>query len=119
MNVVTERPTKSRRQIAARYTALDEGQQAIVLARLADRLSLMARETYAPGEGVSDSTRLRIFNEAQNRILAQLVRLLTFDPQRYPADVFANILLDQFEMLRIDPEQILAVCQLGTGDTPP
>jgi hypothetical protein len=119
MNVVNKRPTETRKRIAARYAALDTEHQAILLARLADRLSLMARETYEPGEGVSDSTRLRAFNEAQNRILAQLVRLLTSDPQRYPDDVFANILMDQFQMLRIDPAQIFAVCWLGDGAPSP
>jgi hypothetical protein len=99
-----------RNRIAARYAALDSRCQAVLLATLADRLSLMARDTYAGQDGVSDGTRLRAFNEAQNRILAQLLRLLTSDTQRYPDDVFANVLVDHFQTLGIDPEQIIAAC---------
>jgi hypothetical protein len=119
MNVVRKRPTETRKQIAARYAALGREHQAIFLARLGDRLSLMARETYAQGDGASDGTRLRAFNEAQNRILGQLVRLPTSGPARYPDDVFANILMDQFQTLKIDPAQIFGVCWLGEEAPPP
>ena len=86
---------------------LDAAHQSLILARLANRLSLIARETYAVGEGVSDGKRLRAFNEAQNRILAQLERLLAADPERYPDDVFAGILMDQFRSQQVDPERTL------------
>jgi hypothetical protein len=110
MNAIGKQLTGTRKGIAARHAALAGEQQAILLARLADRLSLMARETYEAGDGVSDSIRLRAFNEAQNRILAQLVRLLTGNPQRYADDVFANIHVDQFQALRVDPEKVFAAC---------
>jgi len=110
MNAKSQRTNEIRQQIAARYGALDCRDQTVLLARLADRFSLMARETYDPNGGVCDAARLRAFNEAQNRILAQLSRLLTANKQRYPDDVFANILVDQFQVLRIDPEQIFAAC---------
>ena len=65
---------------------------------------------HLPGDGVADSTRLRAFNEAQNRIAAQLVRLLTADQNRYPDDVFASVLVDQLQMVGVDPERIFAGC---------
>ena len=52
--------------------------------------------------------KLRAFNEAQNRIAGQLVRLLTSNEHRYPDDVFANILADQFEILKFTPEKVSA-----------
>jgi hypothetical protein len=110
MNAVSKRLAGARKRIAARLSALDREHQAVLLARLADRLSLMARETYLPGDGVADSTRLRAFNEAQNRIAAQLVRLLTADQNRYPDDVFASVLVDQLQMVGVDPERIFAGC---------
>jgi hypothetical protein len=117
MNAISKRLTGTRKRIAARYSALDEEQQAVLLARLADRLSVTARETYEPGQGVSDGARLRAFNEALNRILAQLVQVLTANPRRYPNDVFANMLVDQFQTLRVDPEQLFAAC-LGSLSAP-
>lgn len=96
-----------RDQIASGYAALKDGDQIALLAKLADRLTLMARDTYDRQGGVADAARLRAFNEAQHRILAQLGRLLTADAQRYPDDVFANVLADQFGILRLDPAEIL------------
>ncbi|HTB43954.1 MAG TPA: hypothetical protein VK741_10045 [Acetobacteraceae bacterium] len=110
MNVMSKATDATRNRIAAQYGALDCARQAVLLARLADRFSLMARDTYDQSGGVADAARLRAFNEAQNRILAQLLRLLTANAQRYPDDVFANILVDQFQTLSIDPEQTLAAC---------
>ena len=113
MNTTSELWEDIRKRIAAQYVALGDERQAVLLARIADRLSLMARDTYDTNGGVSDGTRLRAFNEAQNRILAQLLRLLTHSAQRYPDDVFANILVDQIQQLHMDPEQTFDSC-LGT-----
>jgi hypothetical protein len=96
-----------RQQLSVRYTTSDREHQVLFLAKLADRLTLLGRDTYDSQYGVLDSVRLRAFNEAQNRILAQLVRMLTKNEQRYPDDVFANILVDQFDILKLDPETIL------------
>lgn len=108
MNIISRPPAEARKHFADRYVAMSVKRQAVALARLANQLSLMARETYAVGDGVSDGERLRTFNEAQNKVLAQLERLLTADPERYPDDVFANILCDQFEMLGVDAQTLLA-----------
>ncbi|HEY1930593.1 MAG TPA: hypothetical protein VGG99_01145 [Acetobacteraceae bacterium] len=110
MNAISEPVNETRKRIAARYAALDGKRQAVLLARVADRLTLLARDTYDATGGVADNVRLRAFNEAQNRVLAQLVRVITTDRHRYPDDVFANILVDQCEILRVDPEQILGSC---------
>src|SRR5258707_13926536 len=96
-----------RQRIAIRYAASNNKEQILLLAKLGDRFTLLARGTYGGQYGVADGERLRAFNEAQHRILAQLLRLLSNDEHRYPDDVFANILVDQFEMLKLDPESIL------------
>ena len=88
------------------YAAADKPGKVLLLARLADWPTLMARGTYDSEGGVADPARLRAFNEAQNRILAQLVRLLTGDHRRYPDDVFANVLVDQFEALQLDAADV-------------
>jgi hypothetical protein len=100
---MTASTSEVRQRIAAQYAALDSRSQVLLLVKLADRLTLMARDTYDQRSGVANGAKLRSFNEAQNRILAQLVRLLTADDRRYPDDVFANILVDQFETLNLDP----------------
>ena len=96
-----------RQRISSRYLALDRKEQMLMLAKLADRLTLMARDTYDLEGGVADNVRLRAFNEAQHRILAQLLGLLTADERRYPDDVFANILVDQFDILGFNPEDFI------------
>jgi hypothetical protein len=125
MNIINRPLAESRKHFADRYVAMNIERQAVALARLGNLLSLMARETYAVGGGVSDGERLRTFNEAQNKVLAQLERLLTSDPQRYPDDVFTNILCDQFEMLGVDTQTLLVAAGIlqsqasGNGITQP
>jgi hypothetical protein len=95
-----------RQRISSLYLALDHRQQILMLAKLANRLTIVARDTYDLQGGVADAARLRVVNEAQHRILAQLLRLLTDDARRYPDDVFANILVDQFNNLSLDPDDL-------------
>jgi hypothetical protein len=97
----------SRERFCSRYVALEVGGQIVYLAKLADRLTLLARDTYDRAADVVDARRLRIFNEAQNRILGQLVRLLTADDNRYPNEVFANVLADQFQMLGLNADDFV------------
>ena len=97
---------ETRSRIAAEFATLDERSEMLCLVKLADWLTLMARGTYDQAGGVADSVRLRAFNEAQNRIQAQLVRLLTTDERRYPDDVFASILVDQLQALDLDVAEI-------------
>jgi hypothetical protein len=81
--------------------------QSLCLARLAHRLTIDARDTYDRQGGVADTARLRRFNEAEHHILGQLLKLLAGDQRRYPDDVFANMLVDHLEALRIAPEGVL------------
>lgn len=97
-----------RRNVASCYSALDQQHQLVFLVKIGNRLSIEARDTYeVGGADVIDAARLRTFNEAQNRIWAQILRIATADSQRYPDDVFVNILIDQFEMLKLPPEELL------------
>jgi hypothetical protein len=90
-----------RDHLAMAYGGLSKAGQALFLARMLLRLNLLARGTYSVGDGVEDAAMLRRFNEAQNRIESQLVSLLSSNLDRYPDDVFANIIVDQFEQLGI------------------
>jgi hypothetical protein len=108
----------TRSYIVARYTGLDEGSQILVLAKIANHLTLVGRETYDLHSGVEDSVRLRSVNEAIGRILEQQLHLLSKDEDRYPDDVFANILADQFSALELDESTILKFIQWLEGRKP-
>jgi hypothetical protein len=96
-----------RQDVSARYAAMDIRRQLIFLAKLAHRLTLVGRETYDGHGGVADSEKLRSINEAQHRISGQQLKMLTDDPRRYPDDVFANILVDCLQALKLNPENVL------------
>jgi hypothetical protein len=98
-----------RQRLAVQYATSSSQSQVLFLVKLANRLTFLARDTYDDHYGVSDSVRLRSFNEANHRIAAQLVHMLAADEKRYPDDVFANILVDQFEILKLDPETLFAL----------
>jgi hypothetical protein len=97
-----------RATVVARLAGLDVGNKIIILATIINKLSFEARDTYDKRGGVSDCKKLRQFNEAINRVSSQMIRLLAEDERRYPDEVFANILADQFEALRLDPKIIFA-----------
>jgi hypothetical protein len=98
-----------REHLVSVYTGMTNSAQAVFLARMLLRLNVLGRGTYSVGEGVEDPALLRKFNEAQNRIESQLVRLLLSDLKRYPDDVFANIVFDQFEMLGLSSQITMAI----------
>jgi hypothetical protein len=85
---------------------MDVRHQLIFLARLAHRLTLVGRATYDDRGGVADSESLRTINEAQHRISAQQLKMLMEDKRRYPDDVFANILVDYRQALKLHPEDV-------------
>jgi hypothetical protein len=95
-----------RQDTIARYSAMDLQHQLIFLTRLASRLTLVGRDTYDRQGGVADGGRLRTVNEVQNRISSQLLKMLKDDKRRYPDDVFANILIDYLQELKIHPEDV-------------
>ena len=88
------------------YCQMTEEAQSQFLARVAAHFNLMGRMTYAKGDGVADPIRLRQINEAQNRVVSQLVHLLGRDNRRYPDKVFANILADQCDALKIQLDDL-------------
>jgi hypothetical protein len=92
-----------RDQLAARYEALDLHHQQVFLAKLGEWLTLVGRGYYDTEDGVSE---LRAVNEAMHRVLGQLQRMLDSNKHRYPDDVFANVLVDQFQALKLDPATI-------------
>jgi len=109
---------KVRKHLASVYGELSEAAQAAFLARMLLRLNLLARGTYSPGDdGVDDAVMLRKFNEAQNRIESQLVGLLQSSPKRYPDDVFANVIVDQFEQLGISQSTVADIVEASRRDS--
>jgi hypothetical protein len=108
--------TDIRQDIATKYEAGGTQGQIQLLVRLAHRLTLHARDTYDTDGGVADSAPLRAFNEAEHRIIRELLRLLTEDESRYPDRVFADILIDQFTTLRIDSNEIHAMMSEDTRE---
>jgi hypothetical protein len=95
-----------RQDASARYAAMDVQQQLIFLAKLAQRLTIVGRDAYSGQGGIPDSEKLKSINEAQNRISSQQLKMLTNNERRYPDDVFANILIDYLQELKINPEQV-------------
>lgn len=77
------------------FAGLDDDGQAGALARLGKWLSLHGRSTYVPGtEDVEHPRALRRLHEAEHRIFDQLSAILDKRVDRYPSEVFAEILMD-------------------------
>ena len=106
-----------RQEVAVGFAAAGSLGQIEILARLAARLTLLARYTYDDTGGVANSTKLRAYNEALHRVSGQLLKLVTGDEDRYPDIVFGNILVDQFSILQLDPTQILQSMPPSAGGT--
>lgn len=99
-------------QIISRYVALSPQKQIVLLARVAERIAFHGRDAYGDKANVADIARLKAFNEAQNRILPQLVWLLTANQHRYPDEVFCNVLIEQLQVLRFDPLEVVEMIEL-------
>ncbi len=64
------------------------------LAMLSADLTVVAREGYEVGtEGIADAVWVRRVNEIHHRVAGHLVKLIYEDDERYPDDVFLNIVL--------------------------
>ena len=98
-----------RARFAARYGNLDILAQQRFLIDVGNYLTLVGRETSGLNGDVLDSLRLRAVNEAMHRVLGQLWRLANDDERRYPDDVFANIIVDQYKILALDPERLMPI----------
>ena len=82
-------------EIIQNFSGLSQEQQTIVLAKLAFRLTILARETYFAEE---DSVFTRVtahgVNELQHRVTAAVVSRLLGDTMRYPDDVLVRMCAD-------------------------
>lgn len=77
------------------FSDMPERQQAIVLARFAYELTVLARQTYATGSGQADtSMTARDINELQHRVTAAVVARLASNPQRFPDGVLVRMCAD-------------------------
>ena len=82
-----------------RYEQQAPQQEMKFLASLIFNLSMVARDSYAPGQntsGLLDSDRGRAFNEMIHRTSAQLLQLLGFG-RSYPTETFFKIILETAE----------------------
>lgn len=78
-----------------RFSGMSESQQAIVLARFAYELTVLAREHYGPGPGeVGNRMMLCGINELQHRITAAILARLTGKRERFPDDVLVRMSAD-------------------------
>lgn len=96
-----------RNEVTTRYRALDLRSQEELLANLAHRLTMIGRTTYAVPEGVADPRGLREINEAVHRIVDQLRLMVAGNPERYPDDVFAGILVEKTEAVGLKAAWLL------------
>jgi hypothetical protein len=104
--------------LIARFSSSSESQQIKFLSRLAAELTIFARETYLAGtDDVSEPQRLRLFNELQHRVAWHLVHMLDQNPNRYPADVFAGILVERAAELRCTRALLKVFEQSEEGQT--
>jgi len=89
----------------ARYPALPSEQQIHLLVQLAAEVTVWARRTYEVGtENVADPRTLRTFNEFEHRVVGQLAHLLDGSANRYPDDVFAEMLVAYARELQCEQE---------------
>lgn len=107
-----------RRRLSAAYDGLDQRSQEIFLAKVGYWLTLAARDTFVPGtDAVEDGERLRAFSEATHRVLDQLSKMVT-NSGRYPDDVFANILVDNAQAVRLNPMELLEILAASLNERP-
>lgn len=77
------------------FSDLSNNEKAAFLAQLAWELTVAARETYKVGtEDLTNPKLMRLINEIQHRILSQLSAILRNDENRYPDEVFWQIMFD-------------------------
>jgi len=77
------------------FSDLSSEEKANFLARLAFELTIMARDTYEVGtDDLTNPKLMRSINEIQHRILSQLSAILRNDKNRYPDEVFWQIVFD-------------------------
>ena len=95
-----------REQFANAYLALDKRGRELLLVKTSHWLTIVGRDTYDTKGDVVDGPRLRAVNEALHKISGQLRQMISASDRRYPDTVFANIIMDQFELMRLDPAKL-------------
>ena len=86
------------------FSSLSASEQLRVLVDYAHGLTVIARDTYVPQtEHVADPRRLRMLNEIQHRVTAQMRRLISGSAERYPDDAVVRIIIgeDDAELLTL------------------
>ncbi len=76
------------------FSDMQEGRQALVLAKFAYELTVLTRETYLGSTSGTTTIKGREINELQHRVIAAIVTRLTSNPQRYPDDVLVRMCID-------------------------
>jgi hypothetical protein len=83
-------------RLIAAFRSLPPAAQIETLVRLAFELTVTGRDTYVPASlELLHPERLRALNEVQHRVTAHALALLRADPDRYPDEVLAAIVLEQ------------------------
>src|SRR5947208_4339464 len=78
------------------FRGLPPNSQIETLVRLAHELTIVGRDAYEPSSlELRHPQRLRCLNEVQHRITSHVLALLAADPDRYPDEVLASIILEQ------------------------
>lgn len=89
-------------EVLAAYSRLEPNKQLRVLAGFARALTVVARGTYVPlTEDIADPRRLRVLNEIQHRVTAQMDALIRESAERFPDDAI-------FEICTYDDPELLA-----------
>jgi hypothetical protein len=82
-------------EMKAVFLAMPPHRQTHVLSLFAHNLTICGRSAYLPeiGDGPA-RTRLRAFNELLHTVTGQLMHMVLGDLNRYPDEVFIDILLE-------------------------
>jgi hypothetical protein len=108
-----------RHALARRYMALDPRVKELFLAEVGYWLSFNARDTFKAGTtDVEAPSRLRAFSESHHRIFEQLRSMMAESPNRYPDEVFANIVVDNVLAVGLDPTDLLELLSASETETP-
>ena len=77
------------------FSDLPTNEKADFLAQMAWELTVAARETYEVGtDNLTNPKLMRSINEIQHRLLSQLSAILRNDVNRFPDEVFWQIMFD-------------------------
>jgi hypothetical protein len=85
-----------RDEVKALFLGIPANRQIRVLAFLAHNLTVCGRSAYLPEiEDDIARKRFRVFNELLHIVTSQLMHMVSDDSERYPDNVFMDILFEQ------------------------